>query len=162
MTAVSLNVGGGVRLIKPAKLYICTQNTTTQRGRTLCAWCVRQWFRTAEPLEERRYENWNTHTHTRVKSSTHQSTSWQSPSSRATPTTASFCLLFRSLAAISIDQAMIPPFKRPFHIGSSVQNEVYTINVNIISYRHFWIYGSCLQSDDVILGIPVISYKPKS
>ena len=26
--AVSLNVGGGVRLIKPAKLCICTQNTT--------------------------------------------------------------------------------------------------------------------------------------
>ena len=26
--AVSLNVGGGVRLIKPAKLYPCTQNTT--------------------------------------------------------------------------------------------------------------------------------------
>ena len=25
--------------------------------------CVRQWFRTAERLEERRYENWNTHTH---------------------------------------------------------------------------------------------------
>ena len=25
MIAVSLNVGGGVRLIKPAKLYICTQ-----------------------------------------------------------------------------------------------------------------------------------------
>ena len=28
------------------------------------AGCVRQWFRTAEPLGERRYENWNTHTHT--------------------------------------------------------------------------------------------------
>ena len=25
MTAVSLNVGGGIRLNKPAKLYICTQ-----------------------------------------------------------------------------------------------------------------------------------------
>ena len=25
MIAVSLNVGGGVRLIKPAKLYMCTQ-----------------------------------------------------------------------------------------------------------------------------------------
>ena len=36
-------------------------NTTTQRGRTHGAWCVRQWFRTAEPLGERRYENWNTH-----------------------------------------------------------------------------------------------------
>ena len=36
----------------------------TQRGRTHGAGCVRQWFRTAEPLGERRYENWNTHTHT--------------------------------------------------------------------------------------------------
>ena len=50
--AVSLNVGGGVRLIKPAKLYICTQ--THYR-------CVRPWFHTAEPLGERRYENWITH-----------------------------------------------------------------------------------------------------
>ena len=24
--------------------------------------CVRKWFHTAEPLGERRYENWNTHT----------------------------------------------------------------------------------------------------
>ena len=60
MIVVSLNVGGGVRLIKPAKLYMCTQ---TQRGRTHGAGCVRQWFRTAEPLGERRYKNWNTHTH---------------------------------------------------------------------------------------------------
>ena len=30
------------------------------------AGCVRQWFHTAEPLGERRYENWNTHIHTRV------------------------------------------------------------------------------------------------
>ena len=28
------------------------------------AGCVRQWFPTAETLGERRYENWNTHTHT--------------------------------------------------------------------------------------------------
>ena len=34
----------------------------TRRGRTHGAGCVRQWFRTAEPLGERRYENWNTHT----------------------------------------------------------------------------------------------------
>ena len=33
----------------------------TQRGRTHGAGCVRQWFLTAEPLEERHYENWNTH-----------------------------------------------------------------------------------------------------
>ena len=30
------------------------------------AGCVRQWFRTAEPLGERRYKNWNTHTHTNL------------------------------------------------------------------------------------------------
>ena len=64
--AVSLNVGGGVRLIKPAKLCMCTQTLQTQRGRTHGAGCVRQWFRTAEPLGERRYENWNTHTHTHI------------------------------------------------------------------------------------------------
>ena len=56
MIAVSLNVGGGgVRLIKPAKLCMCTQTLQTQRGRTHGAGCVRQWFRTAEPLGERRY-----------------------------------------------------------------------------------------------------------
>ena len=43
----------------------CARKTLqTQRGRTHGAGCVRQWFRTAEPLGERRYENWNTHTHT--------------------------------------------------------------------------------------------------
>ena len=60
--AVSLNVGGGVRLIKLAKLCMCTQTLQTQRGRTHGTGCVRQRFRTAEPLGERRYENWNTHT----------------------------------------------------------------------------------------------------
>ena len=35
----------------------------TRRGRMYGAGCVRQWFRTAEPLGERRYANWNTHTH---------------------------------------------------------------------------------------------------
>ena len=40
----------------------------TRRGRTHGAGCVRQWFRTAEPLGERRYENWNTHTFTSPKS----------------------------------------------------------------------------------------------
>ena len=41
MIAVSLNVGGGVRLIKPAKLCICTQNTTTHKedGRTAPGKC---------------------------------------------------------------------------------------------------------------------------
>ena len=32
------------------------------QGRTHGAGCVRQWFRTAEPLGERLYENRNTHT----------------------------------------------------------------------------------------------------
>ena len=63
MIAVSLNVGGGVRLIKPAILYMCTQNTTNTTRTDARRGCVRQWFRTAEPLGERRYENWNTHTH---------------------------------------------------------------------------------------------------
>ena len=54
--------GGGVRLIKPAKLCICTQNTTNTTRTDAHAGCVRQWFRTAEPLGERRYDNWNTHT----------------------------------------------------------------------------------------------------
>ena len=40
-----------------------TVHVPAQRGRTHGAGCVQQWFRTAEPLGERRYENWNTHTH---------------------------------------------------------------------------------------------------
>ena len=40
MIAVSLNVGGGVRLIKPAKLRMCTQNTTNNEdGRTAPGVC---------------------------------------------------------------------------------------------------------------------------
>ena len=43
----------------------CARKTLqTQRGRTHGAGCVRQWFRTAEPLGERRYEYWHTHIHT--------------------------------------------------------------------------------------------------
>ena len=58
VTAVSLNVGGGVRLIKPAKLYMYMQTNYkhNEDGRTAPG------FRTAEPLGERRDENWNTHT----------------------------------------------------------------------------------------------------
>ena len=38
--AVSLNVGGGVRLIEPAKLYTCTQNTKhNEDGRTAPGVC---------------------------------------------------------------------------------------------------------------------------
>ena len=33
----------------------------TRRGRTHGAGCVRPWFHTAEPLGERRHENWITH-----------------------------------------------------------------------------------------------------
>ena len=36
-------------------------------GRTHGVGCVRQWFRTAEPFGESRYENWNTHTHTHTR-----------------------------------------------------------------------------------------------
>ena len=61
MIAVSLNVGGGVRLNEPAKLYMCTQNTTNTRTDARHR-CARPWFRTAEPRGERRYENWITTT----------------------------------------------------------------------------------------------------
>ena len=44
-------------------VHMHAKTLQTQRGRTHGARCVRQWFRTAEPLGERRYENWNTHTH---------------------------------------------------------------------------------------------------
>ena len=68
MIAMSLNVGGGVRLIKPAKLCMCMHNTTyirTDAQRRV----LRQWFRTAEPFRERHYENWNTHTlHVNIES----------------------------------------------------------------------------------------------
>ena len=41
----------------------CARKTLqTQGGRTHSAGCMLQWFLTAEPLGERRYENWNTHT----------------------------------------------------------------------------------------------------
>ena len=44
-------------------VHVHANTLQTQRGRTHGAGCVRQWFRTAEPLGELRYENWNTHTH---------------------------------------------------------------------------------------------------
>ena len=50
--------------------YQIGKTLQTQRGRTHGAGYVRQWFRTAEPLGERRYENWNAHTHTPGKSTT--------------------------------------------------------------------------------------------
>ena len=58
MIAVSLNVDGGVRLINRQNCT-CARKTLQTQGRTHGAGCVRQWFRTAEPLGERRYENWN-------------------------------------------------------------------------------------------------------
>ena len=45
-------------------VHVQEKTLQRQRGRTHGAGCVRQWFRTTEPLGERRYENWNTHTHT--------------------------------------------------------------------------------------------------
>ena len=62
--AVSLNVGGGVRLIKPAKLCMCRQNTNNTKRTDARRRCLREWFRTTEPLGKCHYENWNAHTHT--------------------------------------------------------------------------------------------------
>ena len=46
-------------------VHVHTDTLQTWQGRMHCAGCVGQWFRTAEPLRERRYENWTTHyTHT--------------------------------------------------------------------------------------------------
>ena len=67
----------------------CTRKTLqTQRGRTHGAGCVRQWFRTAEPLGERRYENWNTQTHTHTH--THKQTHTHTP--RATDKCVCVCV----------------------------------------------------------------------
>ena len=60
--AVSMNVGRGVRLIKPANCTRARKTLHTRRGQTHGTGSVRQWFRTAEHLGERRYENWNTPT----------------------------------------------------------------------------------------------------
>ena len=62
--AVSLNVGGGVRLIKPANLCMCTQNTTnttrTDARRRVCAAMVPYRLATrGTSLRELEY----THTH---------------------------------------------------------------------------------------------------
>ena len=53
MIAASLNVGSGVRLIKPAKVYLCPHNTEQTQG----SGCAQPWLRTAELRGERRYEN---------------------------------------------------------------------------------------------------------
>ena len=58
--AVSLNVGGGVRLIKPAKLCMCTQNTTnttrTDARRRVCAAMVPyRWATRGTSLRELEY-----------------------------------------------------------------------------------------------------------
>ena len=68
--AVALNVGGGVRLIKPAKLCMCTQNTTnttrTDARRRVCAAMVPyHWVTRGTSLRELEY----THTHTFLKHS---------------------------------------------------------------------------------------------
>ena len=47
-------------------VHVHAKKNTTSTTRT-DAGCVRQWFRTAEPPRERRYENGNTHTHTLVR-----------------------------------------------------------------------------------------------
>ena len=43
-------------------VHVHAKHYKHKRRQTHGAGCVRQWFRTAEPLGERRYENWNTHT----------------------------------------------------------------------------------------------------
>ena len=62
MIAVSVNVGSGVHLIKPAKLCMCMQNNTKHEdGRTAPGVCGNG----SVPLSysgERYYETWNTHT----------------------------------------------------------------------------------------------------
>ena len=71
MIEVSLNVGGGVRLIKPAKQYMFMQThyKHDEDGRTAPG--VVGQLRTAEPLGERRYENWITHNDVYSYSSPH-------------------------------------------------------------------------------------------
>ena len=45
-------------------VHVHANTLQTRRGRTHGAGCARPWFRTAEPLGERRYENWIIHIHT--------------------------------------------------------------------------------------------------
>ena len=63
--AVSLNVGGGVRLIKTGKSVHVHAEHYKHNG----AGCVRQWFRTAESLGERLFRE-SEHTHTFCSSNT--------------------------------------------------------------------------------------------
>ena len=58
--AVSLNVDGGVRLIKPAKLYMCTQNTinttrTDARRRVCAAMVPYRWATRGTSVRELEY-----------------------------------------------------------------------------------------------------------
>ena len=58
--AVSLNVGGGVRLIKPAKLCMCTQNTTRttrtdERHRVCAAMVPYRWATRGTSVRELEY-----------------------------------------------------------------------------------------------------------
>ena len=63
-----MKIGGGVRLIKPAKLYMCMQThyKHNEDGRTAPGVCGHG----SVPLShggERRYENWITHNYTEIK-----------------------------------------------------------------------------------------------
>ena len=66
MIVVSLNVGGGVRLIKPANLCMCTQNTTnttrTDARRRVCAAIV-PYRRATRGTSLRELEYIHTHAH---------------------------------------------------------------------------------------------------
>ena len=57
--AVSLKFGGGIRLIKPANLYMCTQKHY-KHNKNGCT--AQAWFCITEPLGERLHKNWNTYT----------------------------------------------------------------------------------------------------
>ena len=70
--AVLLNVGGGVRLIKPAKLCMFTQNTTnttrTDARRRMCAAIVPyRWATRGTSLRELEYTHTHTYSHTNTE-----------------------------------------------------------------------------------------------
>ena len=55
--AVSLNVGGGVRLQTGKTVHVHANTLQTRRGRTHGPGCAWPWLRTVEPLGEGRYEH---------------------------------------------------------------------------------------------------------
>ena len=92
----------------------CARKTLqTQRGRRNGAGYVRQWFRTAEPLGERRYENGNTHTHS------HSNSRFSLPKLSKLDYQVSICSLIPPATAISKTQDRVDTsvwWKLPFSI----------------------------------------------